>query len=58
MLLISRRSHSQGGAKFYSRGIDDEGNVDNFVENEQIFQIGENIFSHVMVRGSVPVFWC
>jgi hypothetical protein len=34
MVLISRRSHSQGGAKFYSRGIDDEGNVDNFVENE------------------------
>jgi hypothetical protein len=29
--LISRRSNKKAGTRFYARGIDDEGNVANFV---------------------------
>lgn len=34
--LISRRSSKRAGTRFNSRGIDNEGNVSNFVETEQI----------------------
>jgi SacI homology domain len=30
-VLISRKSHKKAGTRFYARGIDDEGNVANFV---------------------------
>jgi hypothetical protein len=30
-ILISRRSSKKAGTRFYARGIDDEGNVANFV---------------------------
>jgi len=35
-IIISRRSAKKAGTRFYARGIDDEGNVANFVETEQI----------------------
>ncbi|GMF20549.1 unnamed protein product [Phytophthora lilii] len=40
------------------RGIDDDGNVANFVETEQIclFEDGRQT-SFVQIRGSIPVFW-
>jgi hypothetical protein len=57
MILVSRRSKHQAGMRFTSRGIDDNGNVANFVETEQIIVIRNFIFSHVAIRGSVPVFW-
>jgi len=34
MILISRRRHGQAGTRYLSRGLDDEGNVANFVETE------------------------
>lgn len=34
--LISRRSHMRSGTRYNARGIDDSGNVANFVETEQI----------------------
>ena len=34
MMLLSRRRHSMAGTRYLSRGIDDEGNVANFVETE------------------------
>ena len=36
MLLICRRRWPMPGTRFKARGIDDEGNVANFVESEQI----------------------
>jgi hypothetical protein len=57
MILISRRRHGQAGTRYLSRGLDDEGNVANFVETEQIIIYGGLVFSHVQVRGSVPLFW-
>jgi phosphatidylinositol-bisphosphatase len=57
MVLISRRSCFRAGTRYNARGIDDEGNVANFIETEQIFIIDGNCFSLVQIRGSVPVFW-
>ena len=34
MILISRRSYIMGGTRYNSRGIDNKGNVANFVETE------------------------
>ena len=36
VMLISRRRHAHAGARFISRGIDDNSNVANFVESELI----------------------
>ena len=57
--LISRRSAARAGPRFYSRGIDDAGNVANFVETEVTshYDNDKNVFSHVQIRGSVPLFW-
>ncbi|KAG5983655.1 hypothetical protein E4U55_007579 [Claviceps digitariae] len=56
--LISRLSCRRAGTRFNSRGIDDDGNVANFVETETIFYSpAGTLFSYVQVRGSVPVFW-
>lgn len=64
LTLISRLSCRRAGTRFNARGIDDDGNVANFVETETIiwnpgfqpdgYAIG---FSYTQVRGSVPVFW-
>ena len=45
------------GTRFHARGIDDTGNVANFVETEQILVTDGVVFSYTMIRGSVPVFW-
>ncbi|KAG6041285.1 hypothetical protein E4U41_005113 [Claviceps citrina] len=56
--LISRLSCRRAGTRFNARGIDDDGNVANFVETETIFcSPAGTLFSYVQVRGSVPVFW-
>ncbi len=72
LTLISRLSCRRAGTRFNSRGIDDDGNVANFVESETIYWgpvgklSGESsstekpagiCFSYVQIRGSVPVFW-
>jgi synaptojanin len=56
-MLISRRRHARGGARFFCRGIDDEANVGNFVESELVVVYQERIYSFVQVRGSIPLFW-
>jgi hypothetical protein len=38
-------------------GINDDGNVANFVETEQILVSDKTIISYVQIRGSVPIFW-
>ena len=55
--LISRRSNKRAGTRYNVRGIDDEGNVANFVETEQIFYFNNYCCSHLQIRGSVPIFW-
>lgn len=56
--LISRLSCLRAGTRFNARGIDDDGNVANFVETETIFWVPTGLtFSYVQIRGSVPVFW-
>jgi len=55
--LISRLSCKRAGARFRTRGIDDDGNVANFVETETILTAGETSLSYTQVRGSVPLFW-
>ncbi|PLB36711.1 SacI domain and endonuclease/exonuclease/phosphatase family protein [Aspergillus candidus] len=56
--IISRQSSRRAGTRFNSRGIDDDGNVANFVETEIILWTPPGItFSYVQVRGSVPIFW-
>jgi hypothetical protein len=58
MTLISRLSCRRAGTRFNSRGIDDDGNVANFVETETIYWTPSGVcFSYVQVRGSVPIFW-
>lgn len=57
MTLISRLSCRRAGTRFNARGIDDDGNVANFVETETIFCTDTMCFSYIQVRGSVPMFW-
>ena len=55
--LISRRSIKMAGTRYGKRGIDDNGNVANFVETEQIMNYKGYNLSFVQIRGSVPAFW-
>lgn len=58
LTLISRLSCLRAGTRFNARGIDDEGNVANFVESETIFWSPTGLcFSYVQIRGSIPLFW-
>ena len=57
LTLIARLSCRRAGTRFNARGIDDDGNVANFVETETIFCTDTLCFSYVQCRGSVPVFW-
>ncbi|WPH03674.1 Hypothetical protein R9X50_00655700 [Acrodontium crateriforme] len=57
MTLISRLSCRRAGTRFNSRGIDDDGNVANWVETETVFCTDRMCFSYVQCRGSVPIFW-
>lgn len=66
--LIARRSRHRAGTRYFSRGIDADGNVSNFNETEQFLILdqassskgsiqGELRYSYVQTRGSVPVYW-
>ncbi|OBZ69155.1 Proteasome subunit beta type-5 [Grifola frondosa] len=60
-ILISRRSRDRAGLRYQRRGIDDDANVANFVETESIVRVEReglsNVFSHVQIRGSIPLYW-
>ncbi|KAF9581676.1 inositol polyphosphate 5-phosphatase [Lunasporangiospora selenospora] len=45
------------GTRYNTRGIDDSGNVANFVETETILSNRDWCFAYTQIRGSVPVFW-
>lgn len=55
--LISRRSILRAGTRLFTRGVDRDGNVANFVETEQIIEFHGDRSSFVQVRGSIPLFW-
>jgi hypothetical protein len=71
--VISRRSRYMAGtrmncrgkatsydtwAETYGLGLDDEGHAANFVETEHILVLENKYsFTHVIVRGSLPLFW-
>ncbi|KAJ9119073.1 hypothetical protein QFC22_003564 [Naganishia vaughanmartiniae] len=57
LALISRLGWKRAGARFKTRGVDDQGNVANFVETETVVSTPESCMSFVQVRGSVPLFW-
>ncbi|KAI5285122.1 inositol polyphosphate 5-phosphatase, partial [Ascosphaera aggregata] len=58
LTLISRVSSLRAGTRFNSRGINDDGNVSNFVETETLLWTPVGVtFSYTQVRGSVPIFW-
>lgn len=43
LTLITRRSRHRAGTRYFSRGIDENGNVSNFNETEQIVILNDNI---------------
>ncbi|KAG0198584.1 hypothetical protein BGX28_007973 [Mortierella sp. GBA30] len=68
--LISRRSRHRAGTRYFSRGVDAQGNVSNFNETEQIVVVDSTptgqamtipgtyiLLAHVQTRGSIPIFW-
>ncbi|RKP11821.1 SacI homology domain-containing protein, partial [Piptocephalis cylindrospora] len=60
--LFSRRNRFRAGTRFFSRGIDDTGNVSNYVETEQFISLrdSQGVWQHqayVQTRGSIPVRW-
>ncbi|ODQ68625.1 hypothetical protein NADFUDRAFT_4149, partial [Nadsonia fulvescens var. elongata DSM 6958] len=57
LTIISRQSWHRTGTRYISRGIDDEGNVSNFVETETILYTDDICFGYTQIRGSVPTFW-
>ncbi|KAL1959266.1 hypothetical protein VTO42DRAFT_2453 [Malbranchea cinnamomea] len=58
LTVISRLSSRKAGTRFNARGIDDDGNVANFVETETVLWMPDGrCFSYTQVRGSVPIFW-
>jgi hypothetical protein len=42
IVLITRRSRHRAGTRYFSRGIDEEGNVSNFNETEQIIILNDS----------------
>ncbi|PWW76421.1 hypothetical protein C7212DRAFT_294273 [Tuber magnatum] len=64
-VLITRKSRHRAGTRYFTRGVDESGNVANFNETEQAVVIGDStggeqqvqVFSYVQTRGSVPVYW-
>lgn len=57
LLLISRRSKYRVGTRFTRRGADATGAVTNYAETEQIIIVGDEVYSHVQTRGSIPLHW-
>lgn len=46
------------GTRYFSRGVDEDGNVSNYAETEQVVvSRGGAVASFSQVRGSIPVFW-
>jgi len=58
--IISRLNQERVGTRFNVRGVNDDGQVANFVETEQCIFLDDQsakYSSYMMLRGSVPLFW-
>ncbi|XP_025422349.1 phosphatidylinositide phosphatase SAC1 isoform X2 [Sipha flava] len=55
--IVSRRSRNRHGPRLFKRGIDQNGNVANFVETEMIVEYNDTRSSYVQTRGSIPLYW-
>lgn len=56
--LTSFISSNRVGPRFFSRGVDSDGNVSNFVKTRYFVQREDNISLDVIIyRGSVPIYW-
>ncbi|RKP02322.1 hypothetical protein CXG81DRAFT_17988 [Caulochytrium protostelioides] len=55
--IISRLGCKRAGTRFLARGVDDTGNVSNFVETEFLLYTPQRTFSYLQLRGSIPLFW-
>lgn len=55
--IISRRGIHRAGTRLFSRGIDSNGNVSNYVETEQLVEVNGDRSSFIQTRGSIPLFW-
>ncbi len=66
LMVISRRSKERAGLRYQRRGINESGQVANFVETEQILYVLRkqqslrlvgDVLSFVQIRGSIPLYW-
>ncbi|KAF2361297.1 SAC domain [Trinorchestia longiramus] len=55
--LVSRRSVYRAGTRMWTRGVDKDGAVANYVETEQIVEFRDFRTSFVQIRGSIPLYW-
>lgn len=56
--LSSFISSNRVGPRYFSRGIDSDGNVSNFVKTRYfVYKNDEIILDIIIYRGSVPIFW-
>mmetsp|Transcript_45246 Transcript_45246/g.175686 ORF Transcript_45246/g.175686 Transcript_45246/m.175686 type:complete len:672 (-) Transcript_45246:2892-4907(-) len=57
--LVSRRSRRRSGTRYMSRGVDNAGDVSNFVETEQVVWSSRlmRTSAYRILRGSIPSFW-
>ncbi|CAH2009385.1 unnamed protein product [Acanthoscelides obtectus] len=57
LCILSRRSRFRAGTRYKRRGVDENGEVANYVETEQMIIYQTHEVSFVQIRGSVPVYW-
>ncbi|SPO44498.1 related to SAC1 - Phosphatidylinositol phosphate phosphatase [Moesziomyces antarcticus] len=70
LMVISRRSKERAGLRYQRRGINEAGQVANFVETEQLVyvlrsragatsasEVVADALSFVQIRGSIPLYW-
>ncbi|GMM38048.1 hypothetical protein DASC09_053730 [Saccharomycopsis crataegensis] len=55
--LISKIGHDRSGKIFGVNGLDDEGNVANYIESEVIFYNEHYCISYAIIRGNVPIYY-
>lgn len=57
LAIFTRLGKKKAGTRFNARGLDDEGNVSIYGETEIVITNDQFMFSYIILRGSVPVFW-
>lgn len=54
---FATKTNRSDNCRYKRRGINEDGNVANYVETEQILSFGEHQMAFFQIRGSVPVYW-